>query len=193
MHGSQSIEILKPLPAVSGDGWRIKKRLVGISENSMSRTSSSSSYNRTDADDAALGRVGHHPRSRIHARRPAGHTVRPALRASFALLPSSRSDTKTPQSGSFNLGAKATGTNFSKRIAGPPQGKNPPKDRKPDWVVRDQTSPEQTVLYRLSGDYNELHISTSLPLLLSTQPHSRGLTWPDAQTPRLVPRQASGA
>ena len=90
VHGSQSIEILKPLPAVSGDGWKIKKRLVGISENSMSRTSSSSSYNRTDADDAALGRVGHHPRSRIHARRPAGHTVRPALRVSFALLPSPR-------------------------------------------------------------------------------------------------------
>ena len=76
---------------------------------------------------------------------------------------------ETLQSGSFNLGAKATGTNFSKRIAGPPQGKNPPKDRKPDWVVRDQTSPEQTVLYRLSGDYNELHISTSLPIPLCTQ------------------------
>lgn len=64
-------------------------------------------------------------------------------------------------SGSFNLGAKATGTNFSKRIAGPPQGKTPPKDRKPDWVVRDQTTPEQAVIYRLSGDYNELHISAS--------------------------------
>ena len=67
------------------------------------------------------------------------------------------------QSASFNLGAKATGTNFSKRIAGPPQAKPVPKDRKPDWVARDQTSPEQAVVYRLSGDYNELHISQFPP------------------------------
>lgn len=34
VHGSQSIEILKPLPAVSGDGWKLKKRIVAVSENS---------------------------------------------------------------------------------------------------------------------------------------------------------------
>ena len=34
VHGSQSIEILKPLPAVSGPGWKIKKRIVAVSENS---------------------------------------------------------------------------------------------------------------------------------------------------------------
>ena len=38
VHGSQSIEILKPFPAVSGPGWKIKKRVVGVSENSTSFT-----------------------------------------------------------------------------------------------------------------------------------------------------------
>ncbi len=34
VHASQSIEILKPLPLVSGPGWKIKKRLASIRENS---------------------------------------------------------------------------------------------------------------------------------------------------------------
>src|SRR6266849_789475 len=34
VHASQSIEILKPLPLVSGPGWRLKKRLTSIRENS---------------------------------------------------------------------------------------------------------------------------------------------------------------
>jgi len=56
------------------------------------------------------------------------------------------------------LGAKVTGGKFSKYIAGPPQGKPIPKDRNADWVVSDQTTAEQAILYRLSGDYNPLHI-----------------------------------
>jgi len=46
---------------------------------------------------------------------------------------------------------------FSKSIAAPPQAKNIPQ-HKADWVVRDQTTPEQAAIYRLSGDYNPLHI-----------------------------------
>ena len=113
-------------------------------------------------------RVGHHPGAGDHARRPQWHAVRPSLRRStphFNSHPWSKAYMRI-QSGSFNLGAKATGTNFSKRIAGPPQGKAVPKDRKPDWVVRDQTSEGQAVVYRLSGDYNELHISASCSSLL---------------------------
>ena len=34
LHGSQYIEIIKPLPLVSGDGWKLKRRLVGVHENS---------------------------------------------------------------------------------------------------------------------------------------------------------------
>ena len=33
VHASQSIEILKPLPAVSGSGWKLKKRITGVTEN----------------------------------------------------------------------------------------------------------------------------------------------------------------
>lgn len=32
-----------------------------------------------------------------------------------------------------------------------------PKDREPDWVVEEATSPEQALLYRISGDVNPLH------------------------------------
>ncbi len=32
-----------------------------------------------------------------------------------------------------------------------------PRDRAPDWVVSEQTSPEQALLYRISGDQNPLH------------------------------------
>jgi peroxisomal enoyl-CoA hydratase 2 len=67
------------------------------------------------------------------------------------------------QSSSFYLGAKATGEKFSKVIAGPPKGKPAPKDRKPDWVIKDQTTPEQAIVYRLSGDYNPLHIGVFNP------------------------------
>jgi len=59
---------------------------------------------------------------------------------------------------SFYLGAKATGEKFSKVIAGPKQAKPIPKDRKPDYVIDDQTTPEQAIIFRLSGDYNPLHI-----------------------------------
>lgn len=34
VHGSQSIEVLKPLPQTSGPGWKMKRRIVGVNENS---------------------------------------------------------------------------------------------------------------------------------------------------------------
>lgn len=69
------------------------------------------------------------------------------------------------QSSSFNLGAKATGGKFDKSIASPPQGK-PIPDRKPDWVVQDKITPEQAIIFRLSGDYNPLHIGNFLHTLI---------------------------
>jgi acyl dehydratase len=43
-----------------------------------------------------------------------------------------------------------------------------PKDRKPDWLVEEQTTPEQALVFRLSGDYNPLHIGMSI---VSVVPH----------------------
>ena len=59
---------------------------------------------------------------------------------------------------SFNLGAKGDGSNYTKFIAGPPSAKPIPKDKQPDWIIKDQTTPEQAIVFRLSGDYNPLHI-----------------------------------
>ncbi|KAG8852538.1 hypothetical protein FRB96_008634 [Tulasnella sp. 330] len=64
-------------------------------------------------------------------------------------------------SSSFNLGAKANG-NFSQMIGRIPAGKPIPKDRKPDYIVTESTTEEQAIVYRLSGDYNALHIDPSI-------------------------------
>jgi len=41
----------------------------------------------------------------------------------------------------------------------PPENEAPslPKDREPDWTLSEATTPEQALLYRLSGDPNPLH------------------------------------
>jgi acyl dehydratase len=41
----------------------------------------------------------------------------------------------------------------------PPKTEEPqvPKDRQPDWTHEEATSPEQALLYRISGDVNPLH------------------------------------
>ncbi|KAI0688603.1 peroxisomal dehydratase [Cytidiella melzeri] len=122
VHGTQSIEILKPIPAVSGPGWRLRKRIVGVSENKSGIV--------VENEQTLVG-----PDGEVYAR----------------LFGSS-----------FNIGAKATGEKFSKKIAGPPAAKPVPKDRSPDWVVKDKTTTEQAIIYRLSGDYNALHIDPKI-------------------------------
>jgi peroxisomal enoyl-CoA hydratase 2 len=122
VHASQSIEIIKPIPTVSGEGWKWKSRYTGVTENKSGIVLMSES-------------------SLVS---PSGEV--------YAKLYSS----------SFSIGAKATGEKFSKFIAGPPQGKPIPKDRKADWVVKDQTTPEQAITFRLSGDYNPLHIDPKI-------------------------------
>ncbi|MHB8780613.1 MAG: MaoC/PaaZ C-terminal domain-containing protein [Candidatus Geothermincolia bacterium] len=44
---------------------------------------------------------------------------------------------------------------------GPEPGNEPP-DRAPDAVIEDQTLPQQAAIYRLSGDYNPLHIDPNI-------------------------------
>ncbi|KIL66063.1 hypothetical protein M378DRAFT_161290 [Amanita muscaria Koide BX008] len=118
VHGTQSIEVLKDLPLVSGQGWKWKTRVTGVVENKS-------------------GVIVTNENLLVD---PQG--------TSYAKLYSS----------SFHLGAKITGEKFSKVIAGPPQAKPIPKDRAPTHVVRDQTTPEQAITFRLNGDYNPLHI-----------------------------------
>ncbi|KAH9983563.1 peroxisomal dehydratase [Russula compacta] len=118
VHASQSIEMLKPLPLVSGPGWKLKKRLAAIREN-KSGVIIESEFLLVDSHDTPYARL-------------------------FAA--------------SFNLAGKITGTRFARSVASPPPHESIPKGRAPDWVVRDKTSHEQALIYRLSGDYNPLHI-----------------------------------
>jgi len=121
VHATQSIEILKELPLVSGPGWKWTTRYTGVSENKRGIV--------LTAENTLVNPNG----------------------TPYAKLYSS----------SFNLGAKATGEKYSKYIAGPPQAK-PIPERKPDYVVQDQTTPEQAIVFRLSGDYNPLHIDPKI-------------------------------
>jgi len=120
VHASQTIEILKPLPPVSGPGWKLKKRLASIREN-KSGVIVESEFLLVDPHDTPYARLF---------------------------------------SASFNLAGKITGKRFARSVASPPQHIPIPQDRVPDWIVRDQTSPEQALIYRLSGDYNPLHIDS---------------------------------
>jgi peroxisomal enoyl-CoA hydratase 2 len=122
VHASQSIEILKPLPLVSGPGWKLKTRCTGVSENKSGLVIMQEQI-LEDAQGTAYAKL---------------------------------------YSSSFGLGAKATGKPFSKFIAGPPTAKPIPKDQKPDHVVNEKTTEEQAIVYRLSGDYNSLHIDPKI-------------------------------
>ncbi|KAF8340524.1 putative multifunctional beta-oxidation protein [Cantharellus anzutake] len=55
--------------------------------------------------------------------------------------------------GSGGLGGRKTG-----KDRGPATAANNPPKRKPDAVVEEKTLPQQAAIYRLSGDYNPLHI-----------------------------------
>jgi acyl dehydratase len=118
VHASQSIEIFKDIPPISGQGWKLTGKISGVHENKSGIILEGESFL---VDPNGI------PYAKLY-------------------------------SATFYLGAKATGQKFSKRIAGPPQAKPIPKDRKPDWVIKDQTTPEQAMIYRLSGDLNPLHI-----------------------------------
>ena len=55
VHASQSIEILKPLPLVSGPGWKLKKRLTSIRENSSCHSPCISSLQRINQSTLESG------------------------------------------------------------------------------------------------------------------------------------------
>ena len=78
VHASQTIEILKPLPLVSGPGWRIKKRLAAIRENSAFFLLPNLQQNTDPAR-----RVRRHHRERTNSRRPERRHLRASLRSFF--------------------------------------------------------------------------------------------------------------
>ncbi|KAF9154960.1 hypothetical protein BG015_011456 [Linnemannia schmuckeri] len=57
-----------------------------------------------------------------------------------------------------------------------PEPLDPPKDRAPDHVYEDSTHADQAILYRLSGDYNPLHIDPEIaPMVGLERPILHGL------------------
>lgn len=122
VHVTQSIEVLKNLPLVSGPGWKWRTRYTGVVENKT-------------------GII---------------------LTTESMLIDPHGTPYAKLYSSAFHLGAKATGDKFAKVIAGPPQAKPIPKDRSPNWVIKDQTTPEQALIFRLSGDYNPLHVDPKI-------------------------------
>ncbi|KAI0291598.1 peroxisomal dehydratase [Multifurca ochricompacta] len=118
VHATQSIEILKPLPLVSGPGWLLKKRLISIREN-KSGVILENEFVLVDPDET------------------------PYARLTTAM---------------FNLTGKITGQRYTRSVVSLPEAKPIPRDRAPNWVVADRTYVHQALIYRLSGDYNPLHI-----------------------------------
>ncbi|KAI0294718.1 peroxisomal dehydratase [Multifurca ochricompacta] len=58
----------------------------------------------------------------------------------------------------FNLTGKITGQRYTRSVVSLPEAKPIPRDRAPNWVVADRTNAHQALMYRLSGDYNPLHV-----------------------------------
>ncbi|KAI9449071.1 peroxisomal dehydratase [Lactarius psammicola] len=120
LHATESIEILKPLPLVSGPGWLLKKRLISIRENKS-------------------GVI---------------------LENEFTLVDPSGTPYARLTSAMFNLTGKITGQRYTRSVSSLPAARPIPRDREPDWVTEEQTSTGQALLYRLSGDYNPLHVDS---------------------------------
>ncbi|KAF8323934.1 peroxisomal dehydratase [Clavulina sp. PMI_390] len=123
VHGSQSVEILRPIPNASGDGWKLKKRVVGVHENKS------------------------------------GVIVETEL-----LLVDGKGTPYTRMlSATFNVGGKITGQKFDKAIAKFIQpSKAVAKGTAPQYTFTQKISDEQAIIYRLSGDYNPLHIDPTI-------------------------------
>lgn len=120
VHGEQSIEIHAPIPTVSGEGWKLEKRISAVHD------------------------------------RPNGLIMETEVRL---ISPVGRNHATMIGSSFYRGGGQGTG--FSKSlITKPPTPKAP--TRSPDFTLSEKTSPQQAMLYRLSGDYNPIHIDGGL-------------------------------
>lgn len=148
VHAEQSIEILGPLPNESGKGWTMNKKLVGIKDtgcvgsflpsllpsSSLTSSFSSSSLSKGLIIDEAMELLN--PQKQVIAR-----------------LVSS----------SYNFGDFGK-KGYAKSVATkqPIQAVNKPPQRSPDFTFTETITQEQATIYRLSGDYNPLHIDDAV-------------------------------
>lgn len=121
VHGEQSIELLHELPIVSGEGWKVKKRIVAIH----------------DKGSALITEL----ESRLVS--PTGLTHAIMRGATF-----------------YRGGGQGTG--FSKELAPKAPLAKPPQGKPATFTLREKTTPAQAAIYRLSGDYNPLHIDPEI-------------------------------
>ncbi|SCV69191.1 BQ2448_2211 [Microbotryum intermedium] len=124
VHAEQSIWILKPLPADSGKGWKLRKQSVGVKDTGKGLI--------VDDSQELVG-----PDGEVYAR---------MISSGYAFGDYTKNEPKWK--------------GFQKSIAPkqPTEAANKPPSRKPDVVFSEKTTEEQAILYRLSGDYNPLHI-----------------------------------
>ncbi|KDN39085.1 hypothetical protein K437DRAFT_270392 [Tilletiaria anomala UBC 951] len=121
VHGEQSIEIIRPLPIVSGPGWKLRKRVCAVHDKGNALI--------LETEIKLISPVG------------AVHAV--MIAATF-----------------YRGGGQGTG--YSRSIIRKPPGAGKPPACAPDLTLSEKTTPAQAVLYRLSGDYNPLHIDPQI-------------------------------
>ncbi|KAI9437953.1 peroxisomal dehydratase [Lactarius indigo] len=80
------------------------------------------------------------------------------LESEFTLVDPSGTPYTRITTAMFNLAGKITGQRYTRSVSSLPATIPIPQDRAPDWVTEEQTSPSQSLIYRLSGDYNPLHV-----------------------------------
>ncbi|PWN49382.1 hypothetical protein IE53DRAFT_388397 [Violaceomyces palustris] len=125
VHGEQSIQILKPIPLVSGQGWKLKKRVCGV-------------------HDKPSGLI---LETEVNLISPVGHVHATMIGSAF-----------------YRGGGQGTG--YSKSIVSKQQpsksASTAAANRTPDLRISERTTPSQAILYRLSGDYNPLHVDPEI-------------------------------
>ncbi|SGY73919.1 BQ5605_C005g03327 [Microbotryum silenes-dioicae] len=128
VHAEQSIWILKPIPADSGKGWKLRKQSVGVKDTGKGLI--------VDDSQELVG--------------PDGGVYVRMISSGYAFGDYTKDEPKWK--------------GFQKSIAPkqPTKAANKPPARKPDVVFSEKTTEEQAVIYRLSGDYNPLHIEPSI-------------------------------
>ncbi|CDS82183.1 related to Estradiol 17 beta-dehydrogenase 4 [Sporisorium scitamineum] len=120
VHGEQSIEIHAPIPVVSGEGWKLEKRICAVHD------------------------------------RPNGLIMETEVRL---ISPVGRNHATMVGSSFYRGGSQHTG--FTKSLVTKPATPKPPS-RNPDFILSEKTTLQQAMLYRLSGDYNPIHIDAGL-------------------------------